>query len=194
MTWRPSTTSSLPLPPAGSRYFSSYIYTMLFRLSAKLNTYLKHGRLKDRPLEANPFADWSAHLFLVKREKLILVSNTHSLYSFVMYGHTLPNELRFYERTMNSMRMFMEQDGLEHVYEERIIPNTNMHRYAKALNRSVTGCMRELIYQATYSVGERGIDPIEVGKVLNEFLLSTLKTEGSSYGCPSDAFRAMCRS
>lgn len=114
---------------------------MLFRLSAKLNTDLKHSPLKDRPLQANPFADWSAHLFIVKREKLILVSNTQSLYSFVMYGHTLPNELRFYERTMNYMRRFMEMNGLEHVYEERIIPSTNMHEYAKALNRSVTGCM-----------------------------------------------------
>ena len=167
---------------------------MLFRLSAKLNTYLKHSRLKDRPLQADPFADWSAHLFLVKREKLILVSNTHSLYSFVMYAHTLPNELRFYERTMSYMRRFMELDGLEHVYEERIIPNTNMYHYAKALNRSVTGCMNELIHTAIYSVAERGMEPFEVGKVLNGVLLSTLKTEGSSYGCPNDAFRAMCQS
>ena len=75
-----------------------------------------------------------------------------------------------------------------------MIPATNKHEYAKALNRSVTGCMRELIYTAIYSVGERGMEPIEVGKVLNDFLLSTLKTEGSSYGCPNDAFRAMCSS
>lgn len=164
---------------------------MLFRLSAKLNTHLKHGRLKDRPLLANPFADWSAHLFLVKREKLILVSNTKSLYSFVMYGHTLPNEDRFYERTMNCMRMFMEKDGLEHIYVNHVIPATNMYEYAKALNRSVTGCMRELIYSAIYSVGVRGMEPIDVGTVLNETPLSTLKTEGSAYGCPNDAFRTM---
>lgn len=167
---------------------------MLFRLSAKLNTHLKHGRLKDRPLQADPFADWSAHLFLVKREKLILVSNTHSLYSFVMYGHTLPNELRFYERTMSYMRRFMEMNGMEDVYEEHIIPNTNFHHYAKALNRSVTGCMNELIHTAIYSIAERGMEPIEVGKILNAVLLSTLETEESAYSCPNDAFSVMCSS
>src|SRR5206468_7650115 len=49
---------------------------MIIRLSAKLNTKLKGGRLTTRPLHQNSFADWSAHLFRVKREQLILVTNT----------------------------------------------------------------------------------------------------------------------
>jgi hypothetical protein len=167
---------------------------MLFRLSAKLNTHLKRGRLRDRPVITNPFADWSAHLFLAKREKLMLVSNTQSLYSFVMYGHTLPNEGRFYERTMSYMRRFMENDGLEDIYERHVIPATNMREYAKALNRAVTGCMKEMIQTAIYSVAVRGMEPIDVGTVLNDVLLSTLKTEGRAYGRPNDAFRAMCSS
>lgn len=85
----------------------------------------------------------------------------------------------------------MEKDGLEHVYENQIIPATNIIEYAKALNRSVTGCMNELIQTAIYSVAVRGMEPIDVGTVLNGVLLSTLKTEDSVYGCPNDAFQAM---
>ena len=40
---------------------------MIFRRSQKLNTKIKAGTLAALPLEDNPFADWSAGLFLVGR-------------------------------------------------------------------------------------------------------------------------------
>ena len=36
---------------------------MIFRLSQKLNTKIKSGH-SALPLDQNPFADWSAHLFV----------------------------------------------------------------------------------------------------------------------------------
>lgn len=36
---------------------------MIFRLSQKLNTKIKAGTLRALPLDENPLADWSAHLF-----------------------------------------------------------------------------------------------------------------------------------
>jgi len=59
---------------------------MIVRLSQKLNAKIKGGTLPTLPPDDNPFADWSAHLFLVDRTQYILVSNTTSLYSIVMYG------------------------------------------------------------------------------------------------------------
>ena len=49
---------------------------MIFRLSQKLKTKIKAGTLPALPLDENPFADWSAGLFLVGRRQHILVSNT----------------------------------------------------------------------------------------------------------------------
>jgi hypothetical protein len=46
----------------------------------KLNTKIKAGTLPTLPLDDNPYADWSAQLFLADRTQYILVSNTRSLY------------------------------------------------------------------------------------------------------------------
>lgn len=63
---------------------------MIFRLSQKLATKLKEGNLPTVPLDSNPYADWSAHLFTADRTQYIIVTNTKALYSVVMYGK--PNE------------------------------------------------------------------------------------------------------
>jgi len=60
--------------------------SMVFRLSQKLNTKIKAGALDTVRLDDNPYADWSAHLFAVNRTQYVILSNTKSLYSCVMYG------------------------------------------------------------------------------------------------------------
>ena len=57
---------------------------MIFRLSQKLNAKIKVGALSVVPLDENPYADWSAHLFTVDRTQYIILSNTKSLYSTVL--------------------------------------------------------------------------------------------------------------
>ncbi len=59
---------------------------MIFRLSQKLASKLKEGSLPSLPLDENPYADWSAHLFTADRTQCIIISNTKSLYSAVLYG------------------------------------------------------------------------------------------------------------
>ena len=71
---------------------------MIFRLSQKLNTKIKAGALRALPLDDNPFADWSAHLFVADRTQYILVSNTKSLYSTVMFGKGITDDGHFIER------------------------------------------------------------------------------------------------
>jgi hypothetical protein len=46
---------------------------MIFRLSEKLKARIKAGALANLPLDDNPFADWSAGLFLVGRSPYILL-------------------------------------------------------------------------------------------------------------------------
>lgn len=59
---------------------------MIFRLSQKLNRKIKAGALRALSLHENPLADWSVHLFVSDRTQYILLSNTKSLDSTVMYG------------------------------------------------------------------------------------------------------------
>ncbi len=70
---------------------------MIFRLSHKLNAKIKAGTLPSVALDENPFADWSAHLFVAGRTQYLLLSNTRSLYSTVMYGRGITTDSHFIE-------------------------------------------------------------------------------------------------
>jgi hypothetical protein len=164
---------------------------MIFRLSQKLNTKIKAGPLHPLSLHENPFADWSAHLFVAGRTQHILLSNTKSLYSTVMYGKGITTESDFIERALSGIREFMQADGQEFAYRRFIVPASASVRFAKALDRTVTGSMNEMIKLATYLLAEGDISPFDVGFRLNDNLLSAIALGGSPYGKPREAFKAL---
>ena len=165
---------------------------MIFRLSQKLNAKIRAGALAALSLDENPFADWSAALFVASRTQYILLSNTKSLYSTVMYGKGITNDSNFIERALSNIREFMQDDGLEFVYQRFIAPASASVRFAKALNRSVTGSINELIQQAAAWLAEGDQSPHDVGVRLNDILPSTLaQSKLASYGRPRDAFRSL---
>jgi hypothetical protein len=65
---------------------------MILRLSQKLNKKIQAGKLSEMPLDDNPYADWSCHLFTADRTQYIIMSNTASLYSCVMFGKGITND------------------------------------------------------------------------------------------------------
>ena len=165
---------------------------MIFRISHKLNAKIKAGPLPLQPLDENPFADWSAHLFAADRTQYILLSNTRSLYSTVMYGKGITDDRRFIERALSSLRESMEDDRQAFVYRRFIAPASSTVGFARALDRAVTGSMNELIVHATALLVESELSPFDVGFRLNEVLLSALGTSGrEKYGTPRGAFRSM---
>jgi uncharacterized protein DUF6933 len=164
---------------------------MIFRLSQKLTTKIKAGVLQALPLHENPLADWSAHLFVAGRTQYLLLSNTKALYSTVIYGKGITSDSHFIERALGGIREFMEADGQAFAYRRLIVPATASVRFAKALDRSVTGSMNDLIKHATYWLAEGDQSPFDVGFRLNDILLSALASSGSPYGKPRDAFRAL---
>jgi hypothetical protein len=164
---------------------------MIFRLSQKLNTKIKAGALPALPLDENPFADWSAGLFLVGRMQYILLSNTKSLYSTVMHGKGITNDSDFIERALSSIREFIEDDGQGAVYERFIAPASASVQFAKALNRSVTGSMNDMTKHAAFWLAEGDVSPVEIGSRLKGIPMSALKHDGSTCGFPRDAFKAM---
>lgn len=165
---------------------------MIFRLSQQLKSKIKAGNLPSLPLDENPFADCSAGLFLVSRRQYILVTNTKSLYSVVIPGKGITNENAFIEQALHSLQEFMEENAQGDVYERYITPATETTQFAKALNRSVTGSMNELIRQAEYWLAEEPFSLNEVSVRLNDTLLSALAHSKSfPYGKPRDVFQAM---
>jgi hypothetical protein len=165
---------------------------MIFRLSQKLNTKIKAGPMGAQPLDANPFADWSAHVFVADRTQYVLLSNTKSLYSTVMYGKGISNDSHFIDRALSSIREFMEADGQSFTYRRLIAPASTSVRFAKALNRSVTGSMNELILHATVWLTEGDLSPHDVGFRLNDILLSSLtERKPDTYRRPREALKSL---
>jgi hypothetical protein len=164
---------------------------MIFRLSQQLKAKIKVEALSALPLHENPFADWSAHLFLAGRTQYILLSNTKSLYSTVMYGKGITSDSDFIERALSSIRGFMEDDGLGVAYERFIAPASATVQLAKALNRSVTGSMNDMVKHAAYYLAAGDISPVEIGSRLNGIPMSALEHGGSTHGFPQNAFKAM---
>jgi hypothetical protein len=163
---------------------------MILRLSQKLCTKVKAGSLQTLLLDDNPFADWSAHLFVADRTLYIIVSNTKSLYSTVLFAKGITNDSRFIERALDSIREFMHDDGQEFVYRRFIVPALGTSRFAKALNRSVTGSMNDLINHAKVWLSDGELSPHEVGFKLNDVLISAIApNEKAKYGKPREAFK-----
>jgi hypothetical protein len=120
------------------------------------------------------------------------LSNTKSLYSTVLYGKGFTNDSNFIERALSNLREFMEDDGLAFLYQRFIALASVSVRFAKALDRSISWSMNDLINHAKAWLTESELSPFDVGFKLNEVLLSALaENESSSYGKPQEAFRTL---
>lgn len=84
----------------------------------------------------------------------------------------------------------MQDEGQEFAYRRFIAPASGTVSFAKALNRSVTGSMNDLIRFATALLVEGELSPHDVGFKLNDFLLSAIASSKSAkYGKPREAFK-----
>ncbi|PHQ34794.1 DUF6933 domain-containing protein [Rhodopirellula bahusiensis] len=161
---------------------------MIFRLSQKLATKLKVGKLESLPADENPYADWSSHLFIFDRTQYIILMNTASLYACVMHGRGITDDSTFIARALDTIREFTADDGKQFIYRRFIAPSNGTLSFAKALNRSVTGSMNDHIHAAKFML-EDGMAPSDIGYRLNETPMSALNgPDGRKYGYPKDVF------
>jgi len=159
---------------------------MIFRLTHKLSKKIKLPPLQALPAGQNPFIDWTAHLFTSERAQYIIVTNTASLYSLIMYGRGITDDNELIQRTLGFMREFMADDGCEFLYRRLIAPHTTRVSFAKATNRHVIGSMNELILEARLYLTERRLSPFETSKQINETPMSYL-----DYNSAKEAFRLL---
>jgi hypothetical protein len=161
---------------------------MILRLSQKLNTKIKAGKLVEMPLDENPYSDWSCHLFTADRTQYIMLMNTVSLYSCVMYGRGISDDSTFIARALDTIREFTADDGKQFIYRKFIAPSSETVSFAKALNRSVTGSMNDHIHAAKFMLAD-DMAPSDIGYRLNETPMSALNgPDGRKYGYPKDVF------
>ena len=161
---------------------------MILRLSQKLNTKIKAGKLTEMPLDENPYADWSCHLFTAGRTQYIILTNTASFYSCIMLGRGITDDSTFISRALETIGGFTADDGQQFIYRKFIAPSAATVSFAKALNRSVTGSMNDHIHAAKFML-EDGMAPSEIGYRLNETPMSALTgPDGRKYGYPKKVF------
>lgn len=159
---------------------------MIFRLSQKLAKKLKTSLPKPVPVDPNPFADWTGHLFTADRTQYLILTNTPSLYSTVIYGRGMSNDSQFLDRALGAIREFMVDDGQEFIFRKFVAPASGAVRFASALNRSVTGSMNDLVNAAQIWLTEAELSPFDVGFKLNDTPMSYL-----DYKTPRDVFKAL---
>ncbi len=165
---------------------------MTFRLTHKLATKIKAEKVSPPPPAEDPLTDWSGHLFVAGRVHFILLSNTTSLYSAVIYGRGVTDVDGFLKGALFALRETLEDDGLGYVYERRILPSTGPIGFSGAIDRAVTGSMNELVVQAKFLLSGGELSPFDLGLRLNDVLLSAIAAYGKGgYATPRAAFRAM---
>lgn len=93
---------------------------MIVRLTAKLGKKIGVSPSRSLPPHPNPFADWSAHLFRAEHVQFILLTNTPSLYSMVMYGRGMTDDCTFLKRVTSYIGEFLRDDGHAFIFERLV--------------------------------------------------------------------------
>lgn len=159
---------------------------MIIRITADLGKKIGFKPSQINPLDTNPFIDWTAHLFRADRTQYIIITNTVSLYSMVMYGRGITDDSNFIKSAISNIIDHLRYDGFGFIAERIVIPNTFKVSFSKPLNRSVTGSMNELIFQAKYDLESGDISPYDLSQKLNEMPLSYI-----GYSSPKEAFNKL---
>lgn len=147
---------------------------LIFRITQKLTKKIKVVPAAAMPPHANPFLDWTAHLFMVSRWQCILLTNSQCLYSVVIAGKGVANEKAFLEQGVNALRDYMAIDGCESIFDTHLAHYPWPAMLCKAGDRRVLGSMNDLIYQAKGYLLEVGLPLPFVNMRLNETPMSML--------------------
>lgn len=140
---------------------------VILRVSAKLGKKIRMDYEQALPPSPNPLLDWSADLFTADRTQYILLTNTASLYSLVMFGRGVTGETRLFADTIATMREVMKADGLLTIFEDVIASRFYPAALAKRENRSVIGSMNDFIFQARFLLARHEMSPFDLSTFFN---------------------------
>ena len=159
---------------------------MILRISDKLSRRIGVRPIELLPMSANPFGDWSSHLFPAGRSEYILSTNTATLYAVVFPARGIKGEAAFRSNMLAQLRASMMEDGFEFHYKRLVDVESDAPSYSKALSRGLIGSMNDMAELACYSLEVQGKTPEQVTRIINDTPFSVIG--GSD---PRDLFRHM---
>lgn len=147
---------------------------MILRLSDKLSKRIGVKPIESLPMSANPFADWSSHVFPAARSEFILSTNTVTLYSVVFPAQGVKGEPVFRSSMFAHIRATMLEDGFEFHYKRLVDVEPNLVSYSKAFSRGVIGSMNDMVELASYMIEVQEKSPDEAARTINDTTFSVL--------------------
>ncbi len=148
---------------------------MIIRLSSKLAGRIKARVTTTLRADPKPLADWSAHVFTADRTPYILITNTASLYSVVTLACGVTNDASLITRAVSCLGEQMADDNLQAPFLSVVKPSSAAVNFSKALNRSITGSMNDLVFHAKVWLIEANLSPCDTATKLNNIPFSALK-------------------
>ncbi len=159
---------------------------MFYRLTQKMAKKIKESPTHSCPVYSNPYIDWSVHLFTAQRAQYIIITNSTSLYSVILHGRGITDDVSFINHAMSGMADFMCYDGYEFQFRRLIAPNATDTVFVKLSDRRVLGSMNDLVRMAKWHLIEGQVSPFEAAEKINKAPMSYL-----NYDHPRRAFPKM---
>jgi hypothetical protein len=141
---------------------------MIIRLTQKLAAKIKEAPASSLSRDPDLFADWTANLFTANRVQYIILVNSATLYSVIMFGRGVTDGGIFIDRALSALRDFMTDDDVPFFFHRFIVPQSTTVSFSKTGDRSLLGSINDLVACAKIHLGEYEDFPFVAAKRLNE--------------------------
>lgn len=159
---------------------------MILRISEKLSRKIRVTPTEKRPLNKNPFADFSCHAVTVDGHEYIVAANTASLYAVVFPGDSIDRNTSFESALHDRLQEYIVGDGFEFLYKRLVHSDGDTVNYCRPLNEIISANLNQLASRVAAELTQRRRSPEEVTASLNRSRLPIIRHER-----PRDRFRTL---
>lgn len=159
---------------------------MIVRLTPELGKRIGVSPADMHPLNANPFADWSCHVFPASGAPHIVALNTASLYAVLFPGQRINRRNTFESSFFSHVREQLIGDGFEFLYRRLVDAPAGAIQYSRPLSPMLRATIADLGELAAHYLETQRLPPSEVAEKINAAPLAAI-----GHAHPRDAFRAL---
>ncbi|MCF6285432.1 MAG: hypothetical protein L3K26_09610 [Candidatus Hydrogenedentes bacterium] len=159
---------------------------MILRLSYTLAQKTKARPTALHPLNANAFADWSAHYIHANGDAFVIAVCTRSLYTVVVPAAGIVTPVTLDARIYAYLKDYLVSDGFEFFYRRLVDRDDEETTLSKLLDAESAANLDDLGELVQYYLAEEGLSPEEAARKLNEIPLAAL-----NHRSPRSVFKTM---
>ncbi len=159
---------------------------MILRLSYTLAQKTKARTTALHPLNANAFADWSAHYIHANGDAFVIAVCTRSLYTVVVPAAGIVTPVTLDARIYAYLKDYLVSDGFEFFYRRLVDRDEEETTFSKLLDAESAANLDDLGELVQYYLAEEGLSPEEAARKLNEIPLAAL-----NHRSPRSVFKTM---